>query len=187
VGGNAIAQAAIWAGIAGGVAAVIAIVPMTRNGARWVWRALQMRTGFSYGRYAKKFIREFGSYENPYLGEYEKIDLRSTYFFAHRSIQEFLAAGHAARVGRLPESDAGQAEPVLRREGRQPPPHRRSRPAPHDIAVSIGAQVMFWGAGIQLFDSDRHYYLRRPNEFVNMYDEPKSKHWVTSGSPRPGL
>ena len=71
---------------------MVAIVPMTRNGARWVWRALQMRTGFSYGRYAKKFIREFGSYENPYLGEYEKIDLRSTYFFAHRSIQEFLAA-----------------------------------------------------------------------------------------------
>src|SRR6202044_1008395 len=77
--GAVIAHAAIWAGIVGGIAAVIAIVPMTRNGARWVWRALQMRTRFPYRRYARKFTREFGSYENLYLGEYEKIDLRSTY------------------------------------------------------------------------------------------------------------
>jgi energy-coupling factor transporter ATP-binding protein EcfA2 len=77
--GQVLATAGIWAGIVGAIAAVIAIVPMTRNGVRWAGRALVLRTGLPHRRYAKKFIREFGSYENPYLGEYEKIDLRSTY------------------------------------------------------------------------------------------------------------
>jgi hypothetical protein len=46
------------------------------------------------------------------------------------------------------------------------------------IAVSVGAQLTFWGTGIKLFDLDQHYYLRRPNEFVDMYDDKASRHWV---------
>jgi energy-coupling factor transporter ATP-binding protein EcfA2 len=72
-------QVALWAGIVGAVAAVIAIVPMTREAARGIWRALLMRTGMPYRRYARKFLKEYGSYENPYLGEYEQIDLLTTF------------------------------------------------------------------------------------------------------------
>ena len=101
-----LAQAAIWAGIVGGIAAVIAVVPMFRNMVRWAWRALLMRIGLPYRRYAKKFIREFGSYENPYLGEYEKIDLRTTYVplsFQAEDAQSYAIATHlltALPVGR---------------------------------------------------------------------------------------
>lgn len=72
-------QLAIWVGIAGGVAAVIAIVPQTRQGLQQLWRALLMRAGVPYHRYAVKFIERFGSYDNPYLRVKEKRDLLTTY------------------------------------------------------------------------------------------------------------
>jgi hypothetical protein len=109
-----IAQAAIWAGIVGGIAGVIALVPMFRNAVQWAWRALLTRIGLPYQRYAKKFIREFGSYENPYLGEYEKIDLRSTYVplsFQAEDVQSYEIATHvltALPVGRKQPVDPEQ-------------------------------------------------------------------------------
>lgn len=105
-----LAQAAIWAGIVGGIAAVIAVVPMFRNMVRWTWRALLMRIGLPYRRYAKKFIREFGSYENPYLGEYEKIDLRTTYVplsFQAEDAQSYAIATHV-----LTTLSVGREQPV---------------------------------------------------------------------------
>jgi len=77
--GAVIAQVAIYAGIAGGVAAVIAVVPMTRNAVRLIWRATLNRAGVPYERYAKRFTEKWGTYRNPYLDEYEPIDLSSTY------------------------------------------------------------------------------------------------------------
>jgi len=52
---------------------------MTRNGALWAWRALLMRTGLPYHRYARKFIDRYGTYDNPYLRVKEKRDLRTAY------------------------------------------------------------------------------------------------------------
>jgi hypothetical protein len=105
-----VTRTGIWAGIVGGIAAVIAIVPMFRDVARWAWRALLMRIGVPYHRYAKKFIREFGSYENPYLGEYEKIDLRTTYVplsFQAEDAQSYAIATHVLTA--LP---VGHGQPV---------------------------------------------------------------------------
>jgi hypothetical protein len=77
--GAVIAQVALWAGIVGAVAGVIAIVPMFRNGVRGIWRAVLMRAGVSYHRYARKFIDRYGTYDNPYLRVREKRDLRTTF------------------------------------------------------------------------------------------------------------
>jgi hypothetical protein len=77
--GAIVAQVAIWAGIAGGIAAVIAAVPITRAAARRIGRAMLTRAGVPYDRYARKFAEKWGTYKNPYLDEYEPIDLSSTY------------------------------------------------------------------------------------------------------------
>ena len=66
-------------GVAASVAAVIAIIPMTRNAALRLQQSLLMQLGAPYRRYAKKFIEQFGTYDNPYLGETEHLDLRTTY------------------------------------------------------------------------------------------------------------
>lgn len=108
-----LAQAAIWAGIVGGIAAVIAVVPMFRNAVRWASRALMMRIGLPYRRYAKKFIKEFGSYENPYLGEYEKIDLRTTYVplsFLAEDAQSYAIAADVLKALHIGSKQPGDPE-----------------------------------------------------------------------------
>ena len=52
---------------------------MSRNEALRLWRGLLMELGLPYRRYAKRFIEQFGTYDNPYLGETEHLDLRLTY------------------------------------------------------------------------------------------------------------
>jgi hypothetical protein len=47
------------------------------------------------------------------------------------------------------------------------------------LAVSLSAHVGYWAAGLDVFNRNRHYYLYRPNEFVDMYDDPMSRHWIT--------
>jgi len=69
----------IWAGIVGAVAGAVAAVPISRNAVLWMWRALLMRAGVPYHRYARTFIDKYGTYDNPYLRVKEKRDLRSTY------------------------------------------------------------------------------------------------------------
>jgi hypothetical protein len=71
--------AAIWAGIIGGIAAVVAIVPMSRNGVLWTWRALRLRAGAPHRHYATWFARRRGRYDNPYLNATENLDLRNTF------------------------------------------------------------------------------------------------------------
>jgi hypothetical protein len=63
--GAIIAQVGIYAGIAGGVAAVVAILPMTRNAVRHIWRAALNRAGVPYELYARKFTEKWGTYRNP--------------------------------------------------------------------------------------------------------------------------
>jgi hypothetical protein len=74
-----IAQVAIWAGIVCAAAAVIAIVPQSRQAVRRIWRALLMRAGAPRRGYARWFVREWGIYDNPYLDVTENLDLRNTY------------------------------------------------------------------------------------------------------------
>jgi hypothetical protein len=77
--GAVIAQAAIWASIVGGVAAAIAIMPMTRKAVLRVWRGLLMWAGLPHQHYARQFVRVWGIYRNPYLNKDEPLDLQSTY------------------------------------------------------------------------------------------------------------
>ncbi len=61
------------------VAIVVAIIPPLRNGVvRW-WRAVLLRAGFPRRRYARWFVRRWGSYENPYLDDRENLDLSNTF------------------------------------------------------------------------------------------------------------
>ena len=46
------------------------------------------------------------------------------------------------------------------------------------LALSLGAHVVFWATGLNLFSGKQHYYLYRPNEFVDMYEDPKSRNWI---------
>ena len=46
------------------------------------------------------------------------------------------------------------------------------------LALSLVAHVAHWATGLNPFSSNRHYYLYRPNEFVDMYEDPKSRHWI---------
>ena len=73
-----ITQLSIWATIIGSIAAV-AVVPTCRNAVLRGWRAPYMKSGLPHRRYAKRFISRWGTYEIPYLQEYEKLDLLSTY------------------------------------------------------------------------------------------------------------
>ena len=40
--------------------------------------------------------------------------------------------------------------------------------------------LMFWFLGVRLFDSKSVIYLRRPNRYVNMYEDAMSRHWIVS-------
>jgi len=65
--------------IVAAVGVIIAIVPASRHFVQRLWRSLHMRAGFPHHLYAKWFTGTWGTYENPYLGEEEKLDLLSTY------------------------------------------------------------------------------------------------------------
>lgn len=49
---------------------------------------------------------------------------------------------------------------------------------PAYLAVSLGAHLLFWSTGLKMFDGDRYYYWYRPNEYVDMYEDPRSRHWI---------
>jgi hypothetical protein len=77
--GAIITRIGVPLGVAASIAAILAIIPMTRTVMVRFWRALSLEIGLPYRRYAKKFIKQFGVYDNPYLGESEQFDLRLTY------------------------------------------------------------------------------------------------------------
>lgn len=76
---DVLALAGVLIGAVGSIAAVIAIVPQTRPAALRFGCRVLLRSGLFHHRYAKWFASTWGVYANPYLGEYENLDLRSTY------------------------------------------------------------------------------------------------------------
>jgi hypothetical protein len=42
--------------------------------------------------------------------------------------------------------------------------------------------VCFWLPALRAFSRGRRWYLRRPNRYVDVYDDPQSRHWVTAES-----
>ncbi len=45
-------------------------------------------------------------------------------------------------------------------------------------ATTITILIFFWLPATKYFERDRRFYLRRPNEYVDIYDDPRSRHWV---------
>jgi hypothetical protein len=46
------------------------------------------------------------------------------------------------------------------------------------ILVAIAAQSLFFLTAFGFCIRGRRYYLHKPNEFVDVYDDPKSQHWL---------
>ena len=63
------------------------------------------------------------------------------------------------------------------------------------IALALGAAMLFMMTSLRAFGSEIRYYLYRPNEYVDVYDDPRSRHWlllcergsVTGSAARYGL
>jgi len=53
------------------------------------------------------------------------------------------------------------------------------------LLCGIGCGIIFWITDINLFLRGRHrYYIYRPNKYVDMYEDPKSLHWVANSPGR---
>jgi hypothetical protein len=46
------------------------------------------------------------------------------------------------------------------------------------LAITLGIQIIYWLTIYDICSRGRRYYLHRPNEFVDMYDDPRSRHWL---------
>ena len=46
------------------------------------------------------------------------------------------------------------------------------------IFLVFGMGLFYWMTAIRLFDRRRRYYIFRPNEFVDVYSDPRSRHWL---------
>jgi hypothetical protein len=55
------------------------------------------------------------------------------------------------------------------------------------IAIAIGGTFIFMLTNMSAFDSDVRYYVYRPNEYVDMYEDPRIRPWLGLASPSPGL
>lgn len=76
---DVLALVGVVIGAIGSIAAVIAIMPQSRRAALQLGCGVLLRSGLCDHQYAKWFANTWGVYANPYLGEYENLDLRSTY------------------------------------------------------------------------------------------------------------
>lgn len=52
--------------------------------------------------------------------------------------------------------------------------------------VALAANAFFWLTDLAIFERGRRYYLYRPSEYVDMYEDPRSRHWLVPGGG-PGL
>jgi hypothetical protein len=50
------------------------------------------------------------------------------------------------------------------------------------VAAVLPPNVAYWMGNINLFTSGLRIHIFRPNEFVDMYDDPRSRHWLVSGA-----
>ena len=46
------------------------------------------------------------------------------------------------------------------------------------IAVTSGALILFFLTNIHAFSSEMRYYIYKPNEYIDMYDDPRSRYWL---------
>lgn len=47
------------------------------------------------------------------------------------------------------------------------------------VVATAAIWVLFWLPACRIFEEDSRLYLRRPNPYVDMYEDPRSRHWVT--------
>jgi len=50
------------------------------------------------------------------------------------------------------------------------------------LVVTLGGWTLFYLTNIRAFDPDMRYFLYRPNEYVDAYDDPRSRHWLAPGA-----
>lgn len=53
------------------------------------------------------------------------------------------------------------------------------------LVIAISAQTVSWATTLNFFNADVVYYLSRPSEFVNVYEDPKSQHWLGLSPAKP--
>lgn len=54
------------------------------------------------------------------------------------------------------------------------------------IGIVVAAHALYWSTNLAIFERGRRYYLYKPNEYVDMYEDPLSRHWLVPGGG-PGL
>jgi hypothetical protein len=57
---------------------------------------------------------------------------------------------------------------------------------PGYIGLAVCCQALFWATDLKKFSRRRRYYLYKPNEYIDIYDDPRSRHWLVPGGG-PGL
>ena len=69
-----------WLALAAIVVPVVAVaIPQFRQAVGRGWHRLRLRLGAPERHYAGWFVKTYGRYENPYLADTERLDLRSTF------------------------------------------------------------------------------------------------------------
>jgi len=53
------------------------------------------------------------------------------------------------------------------------------------LAVALSGGAAYWLPGLGAFARTRRYYLRRTNVYVDIYDDPRSEHWISKPRPQP--
>jgi hypothetical protein len=47
------------------------------------------------------------------------------------------------------------------------------------VPVLLGSNFLYYSCFLNIFNRGRHYYLYRPSPFIDIYDNPRTKHWVS--------
>ena len=51
------------------------------------------------------------------------------------------------------------------------------------LVMAIGSQLLLWLTILRAFNLDERYYLYRPNEYVDMYEDERSRLWLARPLP----
>ena len=54
---------------------------------------------------------------------------------------------------------------------------------PAYLVIAIISQLILWLTALQAFNSDKRYYPYRPNEYVDMYEDERSRLWLARPLP----
>src|SRR5215207_2194891 len=103
-------------------------------------------------------------------------------------VRRYLAAGSGpAHVITIPRSDAFARllffSGPLAYAVAVPPVATTSIPTYLLLAV-IGPIVLFYAPTLRVASRTKRYHLYRPNPYIDVYDDPKSRHWLVS-EPQP--